>query len=65
MKTIQVTIDEPLLTEVDRVVAQLHTTRSAFIRAALQAAVQRQVTLAQEQQHAHGYQQHPVVPRRI
>lgn len=31
MKTIQMTIDESLLAEVDRVTKSLHTTRSAFI----------------------------------
>ncbi len=41
MKTIQMTIDEPLFTEVDRVISELYTTRSAFIRAALEAALRR------------------------
>ncbi len=35
MKTIHITIDELLLDEVDRVAAELCTTRSAFIREAL------------------------------
>ena len=30
VKTIQMTIDEPLLSEVDRVIQSLDTTRSAF-----------------------------------
>ena len=39
VKTIQMTIDEPLLSEVDRVIQSLDTTRSAFIREALQLAL--------------------------
>lgn len=60
MKTIQMTIDEPLLLEVDRTIAELHTTRSAFIREALEAALRQHGIRKQEQQHAHGYAQHPV-----
>jgi metal-responsive CopG/Arc/MetJ family transcriptional regulator len=59
MKTIQMTIDEPLLNEVDRVIAELHTTRSAFIREALEAALRRHDIRKLEQQHAQGYSQHP------
>jgi metal-responsive CopG/Arc/MetJ family transcriptional regulator len=55
MKTIQMTIDEPLLREVDRVIVELDTTRSAFIREALEAALRRHEILKLEQQHAHGY----------
>ncbi len=62
MKTIQMTIDEPLLKEVDRVVTELHTTRSAFIREALEAALRRHDIRKLEQQHAQGYRQHPVEP---
>jgi metal-responsive CopG/Arc/MetJ family transcriptional regulator len=62
MKTIQMTIDEPLLREVDRVIVELDTTRSAFIREALEAALRRHEILKLEQQHAHGYRQHSVQP---
>ena len=62
MKTIHVTIDEPLLEEVDRLIAALSTTRSAFIRDALQAALRRYATAALEEQHAQGYAQHPIQP---
>jgi metal-responsive CopG/Arc/MetJ family transcriptional regulator len=62
MKTIQMTIDEKLLAEVDEATQALNTTRSAFIRAALQLAL-RQLEIARlEQQHARGYAQHPVQP---
>ena len=60
MKTIQMTIDEPLLVQVDRVTAELQTTRSAFIRAALEAALRRHGIRKREQQHAQGYARHPV-----
>lgn len=62
MKTIQMTIDEPLLTEVDRTIAELQTTRSAFIREALEAALRHHDIQNLEQQHAYGYAQHPVTP---
>lgn len=60
MKTIQMTIDEPLLEEVDRLIAVLSTTRSAFIRDALQAALRKYAIAALEEQHAQGYALHPV-----
>ncbi|HYP40356.1 MAG TPA: ribbon-helix-helix domain-containing protein [Chloroflexia bacterium] len=41
MKTIQITIDEGLLEEVERVRSALNTTRSAFIRDALQVALRK------------------------
>ncbi len=62
MKTIQMTIDEPLLAEVDRVIAERNTTRSAFIREALEAALRRHRVAELEQQHAQGYAKHPVEP---
>jgi metal-responsive CopG/Arc/MetJ family transcriptional regulator len=62
MKTIQMTIDEPLLSEVDQVIKDLDTTRSAFIRDALQLAL-RQHRIAQlERKQAEGYARHPVQP---
>ena len=62
MKTIQMTIDEPLLAEVDRTIQILETTRSAFIRDALQLALQRQRIIGMERRHAEGYARHPVQP---
>ena len=59
MKTIQMTIDADLLTDVDEAVKALGTNRSAFIRDALQNAL-RQLTLRQlEDQHAAGYERIP------
>lgn len=62
MKTIQMTIDEPLLAEVDRVTKALETTRSAFIREALTAALRREEMRRLERRHARGYAQHPAEP---
>ncbi len=62
MKTIQMTIDEELLSEVDQVTQSLHTTRSAFIRSALQLALRQFATLQKEHQHAQGYARKPVTP---
>jgi metal-responsive CopG/Arc/MetJ family transcriptional regulator len=62
MKTIQMTIDEPLLSEVDQLIQILDTTRSAFIREALQLALWRHKVAEMERQHAEGYDRHPVEP---
>ena len=62
MKTIQMTIDDDLLIEVDQLTQTLQTTRSAFIRSALQLALRHYAILQKEQQHAQGYARHPVVP---
>ena len=62
MKTIQMTIDESLLAEVDRVTQDLNTTRSAFIREALQLALRRHAIRELEEKHAQGYARHPVTP---
>jgi metal-responsive CopG/Arc/MetJ family transcriptional regulator len=60
MKTIQMTIDEPLLEEVDQVTQELKTSRSAFIRSALQLALREHSVSKLERQHAEGYAKHPV-----
>jgi metal-responsive CopG/Arc/MetJ family transcriptional regulator len=62
MKTIQMTIDEPLLAEVDQVIQALNTTRSAFIRDALQLALWQRRIDEMERKHAEGYTRYPVEP---
>ena len=62
MKTIQMTIDEPLLTRVDETSKILNMTRSAFIRDALEMALRHYQILEMEKQHAEGYARHPVEP---
>ena len=60
MKTIQLTIDEQLLNEVDEVVHELGTSRSAFLHDALQPALKRMPIAALERQHIAGYMRFPI-----
>jgi metal-responsive CopG/Arc/MetJ family transcriptional regulator len=62
VKTIQMTIAESLLAEVDHAVETLNTTRSAFIREALQLALWQYTIQEMEKKHAEGYARHPVEP---
>jgi metal-responsive CopG/Arc/MetJ family transcriptional regulator len=62
MKTIQMTIDERLLKLVDQLSRSRKTTRSALIRAALEAEIQRQRLQEDEARHAQGYLKKPVAP---
>ena len=55
------TIDERLLKLVDRVSKARKTTRSAFIRDALNAEIRRQRRREDEVRHAEGYARAPVV----
>ena len=60
MRTIQMTLDDDLVHDVDLIVKKLKTTRSAFTRQALQEAI-RQVNAAMlEKKHKKGYERHPV-----
>ncbi len=63
MKTIQMTIDERLLKLVDKMSQARKTTRSAFIRDALEAKIQRERIREEEVRHAEGYTRKPVEPR--
>lgn len=62
MKTIQMTIDEPLLDRVDRVIQELNVSRSQFVRDALLLALQQVQVRKLEAQHEQGYILHPVTP---
>lgn len=62
MRTIQMTLDDGLVAEVDRVVKLRGTTRSAFTREALRLALQRMREDELEAQHRHGYLEQPVRP---
>jgi metal-responsive CopG/Arc/MetJ family transcriptional regulator len=62
MKTIQMTIDDRLLKLVDKVSRARKTTRSAFIRVALEAEIRRQRVSEEEARHVEGYARKPVVP---
>ncbi len=59
-RTVQMTLDKPLLDEVDRAVEALGTNRSAFTRIALREALDRRRELEIEERHRRGYQRHPV-----
>jgi metal-responsive CopG/Arc/MetJ family transcriptional regulator len=52
MTTIELTVDESLLAEVDRVIRSLAMSRSTFVRVALELALRNQQTIALERQHA-------------
>jgi metal-responsive CopG/Arc/MetJ family transcriptional regulator len=60
MKTVQMTLDEDLLSTVDKVAKKLGTTRSSFTREALRAAVRRTRVQEMERKHREGYRRKPV-----
>lgn len=59
MVTVQMTIDEDLVREVDKVSKQLQTNRSAFTRKALRMALDHLKIEQLEQQHRQGYKKTP------
>lgn len=62
MKTVQMTLDESLVEQVDRAADSLGTTRSAFTRDALRAALVELKERELERRHRAGYERHPVQP---
>ena len=60
MKTVQMTLDEQLVAEVDQVVEKLGTSRSAFTRHALRQALDTLGEKELERQHRRGYEKYPV-----
>jgi metal-responsive CopG/Arc/MetJ family transcriptional regulator len=62
VKTVQMTIDEQLLSEVDEAAQELETSRSAFVRDALRLALREFRVAELERLHAEGYARQPVVP---
>lgn len=65
METIQLTIDESLLAEMNRATDALQMTPSDFMRVALERALQQREIIAKERQHAQGYMAHPQQPEEI
>ena len=59
MKTVQVTLDEDLVREVDNVARKLHTTISAFTRDALRNAIKNLHIMQLERKHINGYKDKP------
>ena len=59
MRTIQMTLDDELVDAVDKLVKKLKTTRSAFARKALRAAIKQANINALEKKHKRGYERYP------
>jgi metal-responsive CopG/Arc/MetJ family transcriptional regulator len=59
VQTIQMTLDEGLVREVDRVVKELRMTRSSFARMAFREAIAHHRTLQLEKRHREGYAKRP------
>jgi predicted transcriptional regulator len=62
MKTVQMTLDDSLVEAVDRAARSLGTTRSAFTRDALRAALTSLQEQELERRHRAGYERKPVEP---
>ena len=62
MRTVQMTLDEDLVQEVDRVVRRLGTSRSKFARSALRQAIQKADAEEMERRQREGYRRHPAEP---
>ena len=60
MRTVQMTLDRRLVEAVDTAVKRLGTTRSAFAREALTAALAKLEADGRERQQRRGYERHPV-----
>ena len=60
MRTIQMTLDDDLVTAVDRVSKELRTSRSAFARKELRDALARCTLEQLEHKHRRGYERYPV-----
>jgi len=54
------TLDDELIKEVDKIVRELETTRSAFTRVALRKAINNIHAGRLESKHRRGYEIHPV-----
>ncbi len=60
MKTVQMTLDEELVDRVDKVAKRNGSTRSAFTRDALRAALGKVRAKEMEGKHKEGYMRKPV-----
>ncbi len=60
MRTIQMTLEDDLVQAVDKIVKQMHTSRSAFTRTALREAINNYNLSQLEQKHRKGYEKQPV-----
>ncbi len=62
MQTVQMTLDEDLVSAVDEIVSKIGSTRSAFTREALRLALAKYREQELERRHREGYQRQPVEP---
>lgn len=62
MKTIQITIDEPTLEELDRALGEIGESRSAYMRNLVRKALKERRIKELERQQAEGYRRFPVQP---
>ena len=60
MRTVQMTLDDELVSAVDDIVKKLKTTRSAFARKALREAIRQENITMLENKHKEGYRRYPV-----
>lgn len=60
IKTIQITLDNDLVEDVDSIVKSLKTSRSAFTREALRDAIKKYGVKYMEEKHRKGYESFPV-----
>ena len=60
MRTVQMTLDESLVTMVDKISETLGTTRSAFTRNALKEAITKFHTKELEKRQREGYKRKPI-----
>ncbi|MEZ5535974.1 MAG: ribbon-helix-helix domain-containing protein [Thiolinea sp.] len=60
MRTIQMTLDDDLVNELDSIVKESNTNRSAFARDALRKAITCYHQFKLAEKHRKGYQQKPV-----
>lgn len=60
MKTVQMTLDDELVREVDEAVGRLGSNRSSFTRRALRRELERIRIEEMERLHREGYARHPV-----
>lgn len=65
METIQLSIEESLMAEVQQATNALQMTPSDFIKVALERAVQQREIIAKERRDAQGYEEHPQQPEEI
>ncbi len=65
METIELSIDESLLAEVQQATSALQMTPSDFMKVALERALQQREIIAKERLHAQGYIAHPQQPEEV